>query len=132
MSACDGGVLILWKTEVCFAAYGGNMAERRTSERWPIRCEIHCHAGDQVFQAESFDVSEDGVSFLTDAHLPLNSEAILHYRPHPDDPLIVVRVLVRSQSGRRVGVKFLDLKHEHRETLRKHRSLAKTVGTSGS
>ena len=87
------------------------MAERRAAERWPIRCEIHCQAGDQVFQAESFDVSEDGVSFLTDAHLPINSEAVLHFRIHPDDPLIVVRVLVRWQSGRRVGVQFLDLKH---------------------
>ncbi len=108
------------------------MAERRASERWPIRCEIHCHTGDQVFQAESFDVSEDGVSFLTDAHLPVNSEAILHYRLHPDDPLIVVRVLVRSQSGRRVGVKFLDLKHEHRETLRNHRMRVKATSTTSS
>ncbi len=95
--------------------------ERRASERWPIRCEIHCRTGDQVFQAEAFDVSEDGVSFLTDAHLPVNTEATLHYRIHPDDPLIVTRVLVRSQKGRRVGVQFLDLKHEHRERLRQHR-----------
>lgn len=104
------------------------MAERRTSERWPIRCEIHCKTGDQVFQAESFDVSEDGVSFLTEAHLPVNSEAILHFRPHADDPLIVVRVLVRSQTGRRVGVKFLDLKHEHRESLHKHRDRTQSAG----
>jgi len=98
----------------------------RASERWPIRCEIHCKAGDQVFEAESFDVSEDGMSFLTDAQLPVNSEAILHYRPNPEDPLIVVRVLVRSQVGRRVGVQFLDLKHEHREALRQHRTRATT------
>jgi hypothetical protein len=96
--------------------------ERRASERWPVRCEIHCKTSDQVFQAESFDVGEDGISFLTDAHLPLNSEAVLHYRLHAEDPLIVVRVLVRSQVGRRVGVKFLDLKHEHRERLRQHRT----------
>ena len=93
----------------------------RASERWPIRCEIHCTAGDQVFHAESFDVSENGMSFLTDAQLPVDSEAILHYRPHAEDPLIVVRVLVRSQVGRRVGVQFLDLKHEHREHLRRHK-----------
>jgi hypothetical protein len=86
-----------------------------------MRCEIHCQAGDQVFQAESFDVSEDGISFLTDAQLPVNSEAILRYRIRRDDPLIVVRVLVRFQSGRRVGVQFLDFKHEDRERLRAHR-----------
>jgi hypothetical protein len=99
----------------------------RASERWPIRCEIHCKAGDQVFQAESFDVSEDGMSFLTDAQLPVNSEAVLHYRPQAEDPLIVVRVLVRSQVGRRVGVQFLDMKHEHREALRKYRARATTA-----
>jgi hypothetical protein len=104
------------------------MPEVRASERWPIRCEIHCKAGDLVFQAESFDVSENGMSFLTDAHLLVNSEAILHYRPHPDDPLIIVRVLVRSQVGNRVGVQFLDLKHEHRETLRQHRARSTAAG----
>ncbi len=104
------------------------MPGTRLSERWPIRCEIHCEAGDQVFQAESFDVSEDGMSFLTDAHLPVNSEAVLHYRPHAEDPLIVVRVLVRSQVGNRVGVQFLDLKHEHREHLRKHRARSQSAG----
>ena len=104
------------------------MPGTRTSERWPIRCEIHCQAGDQVFQAESFDVSEDGMSFLTDAKLPVNSEAVLHYRPHAEDPLIVVRVLVRSQVGRRVGVQFLDLKHEHREHLRQHKARAAATG----
>ncbi len=96
--------------------------ERRASERWRVRCEIHCRTGDQVFEAESFDVSEEGVSVLTDANLPVNSEAILRYRLRPDDPLIVARVLVRSQKGRRVGVKFLDLKHEHREQLRQNRT----------
>ena len=100
------------------------MVERRAAERCPIRCEIRCQAGDQVFQAESFDVSGDGVSFLTDAFLPVNSEAVLHYRIHPDDPVIVVRVLVRWQSGRRVGVQLLDLKHEHRDSLHKHRARA--------
>jgi PilZ domain len=104
------------------------MPGTRAAERWPIRCEIHCQAGDQVFQAESFDVSEDGMSFLTGTHLPVNSEAVLHYRPHPDDPLIVVRVLVRFQVGRRVGVQFLDLKHEHRETLLKHQSRTNAAG----
>jgi hypothetical protein len=106
------------------------MAGTRASERWPIRCEIHCQAGDQVFQAESFDVSENGMSFLTDAQLPVDSEAILHYRPHADDPLIIVRVLVRSQVGRRVGVQFLDLKHEHRATLLKHQYRANAAGKS--
>ena len=100
------------------------MEERRTSERWPFRCELRCKAGNQVFQAESIDVSEDGVSFLTDAQLPLNSEAILQYRVHVDDPLIVVRVAVRWQDGRRVGVQFLDFKQEHHELLRKHRARA--------
>jgi hypothetical protein len=109
---------------------GGIMPGVRASERWPIRCEIHCQAGDQVFQAESFDVSEDGMSFLTDAQLPVNSEAVLHYRPNADDPLIVVRVLVRSQVGRRVGVQFLDLKHEHRENLRRHKARAGATGKS--
>lgn len=107
---------------------GTAMAERRASERWPIRCEIHCQAGDQVFQAESFDVCEDGISFLTDAQLPVNNEAVLHYRPHAEDPLIVVRVLVRSQVGRRVGVQFLDLKHEHREHLRRHKARVAAAG----
>jgi hypothetical protein len=100
------------------------MAERRASERWPIRCEIRCHAGDHVFRAESFDVSEDGISFLTDARLPVNSEAILHCRIHADDPLMVVRVLVRSQVDRRVGVKFLDLNRQGRELLRRTRANA--------
>ncbi len=104
------------------------MAEdRRSSERFPVRCEIHCHHSGQVFEAESFDFSEDGVSFLTDAQLPLNSEAVLHYRMLHEDPLIVVRVLVRSQKGRRVGVKFLDLKHDHREHLRKHGERARAA-----
>ncbi len=105
------------------------MEERRAFERWPIRCQIHCHAGERVFQAESFDVSEDGLSFLTDTCLPVNSEAVAHLRIHRDDPLMVVRVLVRSQVGRRVGVKFLDLKHEHRAYLRSYVSKAKAAGT---
>ena len=107
---------------------GGAMPGIRASERWSIRCEIHCQAGDQVFQAESFDISENGMSFLTDSHLPVDTEAILHVRPHADDPLIVVRVLVRSQVGKRVGVQFLDLKHEHRETLRQHRARSAAAG----
>jgi hypothetical protein len=100
------------------------MEERRASRRWPMRCEIRCHAGNQVFMAESFDVSEDGISFLTDAQLAINSEAILHCRVQADDPLMVVRVLVRSQVGGRVGVKFLDLRHQDRERLRRARANA--------
>jgi hypothetical protein len=100
------------------------MEERRASRRWLMQCEIRCHAGDQIFEAESFDVSEDGISFLTDAQLPVNSEAILHCRIHADDPLMVVRVLVRSQVDRRVGVKFLDLKHQDRESLQRARARA--------
>jgi hypothetical protein len=100
------------------------MEERRASARWLIRCEIRCHAGGHVFQAESFDISEDGISFLTDARLPVNSEAILHCRIHADDPLMVVRVLVRSQVDRRVGVKFLDLRHQDRDRLRRGRDRA--------
>jgi hypothetical protein len=104
------------------------MEERRASVRWPMRCEIRCHAREQVFEAESFDVSEDGISFFTDARLPVNSEAILHCRIHADDPLMVVRVLVRSQVGGRVGVKFLDLKHRDREILRRDRSRGNAAG----
>jgi hypothetical protein len=104
------------------------MKERRASQRWPVRCEIRCHAGGHVFQAESFDISEDGISFLTDARLPVNSEAILHCRIHADDPLMVVRVLVRSQVDRRVGVKFLDLKREHRDRLRRDRDRVNPAG----
>ena len=48
--------------------------------------------------------------------------------PHADDPLIVVRVLVRSQVGKRVGVQFLDLKHEHREHLRRHKARVAAAG----
>jgi len=102
------------------------MEERRASERWSVRCEIRCKAGDQVFEAESFDVSEDGVSFMTDAQLPLDTEAELRYRLQAEDPLIVVRVVIRYQVGRRCGAKFLDLKHEHREQLQQHRASGKT------
>ncbi|HET7184527.1 MAG TPA: PilZ domain-containing protein [Terriglobales bacterium] len=100
----------------------------RASERWPIRCEIRCQAGDQTFEAESFDISENGMSFITDAHLPVDSEVELRYRLHPEDPLIIVRVLVRSQVGNRVGVQFLDLKHEHRERLLQHRARVAYAG----
>ncbi len=107
---------------------GDIMQERRAFERWPIRCQVHCFARDFSFQAESFDVSEDGISFLTNTHLPVDSEAELQFRIAPDDPLIVARVLVRSQVGRRVGVQFLDFKHGNREFLRDHPSRPKAAG----
>lgn len=88
------------------------MEERRASPRVPIRCEIQVEAGTQVFQAQAFDLSEDGISFFTLATLPVNSEAVLRYRLSPDDPLVTARVIVRQQVGNRVGVQFLDLKHE--------------------
>lgn len=88
------------------------MQERRASPRFPIRCEIQCDTGTQVFQAQAFDLSEDGLSFFTLATLPINSEAVLRYRLSPDDPLVTARVLVRQQVGNRIGVQFLDLKHE--------------------
>jgi hypothetical protein len=91
---------------------GGTMENRRASPRRPIRCEIQCEAGTQVFQAQAFDLSEDGISFFTLATLPVDSEAVLRYRLSPDDPLITARVRVRQQVGQRVGVQFLDLKPE--------------------
>ncbi len=89
------------------------MPERRASPRYPIRCEIQGETGTQVFQAQAFDLSEDGISFFTLANLPIGSEAVLKYRLAPDDPLVIARVRVRQQIGNRFGVQFLDLKHEH-------------------
>ncbi len=89
------------------------MQERRASPRRPIRCEIQCQTGNQVFEAQAFDLSEDGISFFTLAALPLNAEVTLRYRLSPDDPLIIARVRVCQQVGQRVGVQFLDLRHEH-------------------
>jgi PilZ domain len=88
------------------------MEDRRASPRRPIRCEIQCEAGTQVFEAQAFDLSENGISFFTLATLPMNSEVILRYRLSPDDPLVTARVRVRQQVGQRVGVQFLDFKHE--------------------
>ncbi len=95
------------------------MPERRASPRFPIRCEIQCEAGIQVFEAQSFDLSEDGISFFTTATLPVDTEAVLRYRLGPDDPLITVRVIVRQQAGSRFGAQFLDLKHEDRARVRR-------------
>ncbi|MGI9103852.1 MAG: PilZ domain-containing protein [Terriglobales bacterium] len=92
---------------------------KRAALRFPVRCQIHCDTGDQTFLAESFDLSEDGMSFVTGADLPVNSEALLQYRLQPDDPLITVRVLVRYRQGDRIGVQFLDLHHEHREMIKR-------------
>ncbi len=89
------------------------MPERRASPRFPIRCEIQCALGNQVFQAQAFDLCEDGLSFFTTASLPVGAEAVLRYRLSPDDPLITARVVIRRQLDNRVGVQFLDLKHEH-------------------
>ncbi len=95
------------------------ITSKRAAARFPVRCQIHCAAGDQTFVAESFDLSEDGMSFVTDADLPVNSEAVLQYHLHPEDPQVTVRVLVRYRHGDRVGVQFLDLHHEHRERIKK-------------
>jgi hypothetical protein len=100
------------------------MLERRASPRFPIRCDIQCEAGTQVFQAQAFDLSEDGMSFFTVTTLPINTEAVLRWRLRPDDPLITARVLIRHQSAGRVGVKFLDLTHEQHE----HTPLAQQDG----
>lgn len=95
------------------------MQERRASRRFPIRCAIQCATGTQAFLAQAFDLSEDGISFLTSSTLPLNTEAVLRCPLSPDDPLMTVRVLVRQQIGERVGVQFLDLKHEDRVRVRR-------------
>jgi hypothetical protein len=91
------------------------MEERRASPRFPIRWEIHCETGIQVLQVQGFDLNEDGLSFLTSATLPVNTEAVLRYRFSAEDPLVTARVLIRYQVADRVGVQFLDLKHEPRE-----------------
>ena len=84
--------------------------EQRLSVRKPINCRIEGVSGTEKFVAEGFDISDHGVSFKTEHRLPLDSEAILHYRLDDDGPMISAHVRIIREGGGRYGATFLDRK----------------------
>ena len=52
---------------------GMHTIEKRTSERRPFRCDIQVEAGGQTFPAQGLNISEGGVSFVTNAPVSIGA-----------------------------------------------------------
>ena len=95
-----------------------NMIEKRSSERRPFRCDIQCQAGGQIYPATGLNISEGGLSFMTDAPVSIGAEVMMRYRPREEDPLIAFKVVICWWTGKRVGARFGQLPEEYVEILR--------------
>ena len=82
----------------------------RLSVRKLIRCSIEGESGNETFDAQGFDMSEHGISFVTERKLPVNSELLLRYRLDDDGPMITARVRICRNAAGRYGAMFLEKK----------------------
>ena len=94
--------------------------ERRRYRRVKLVTQVHCQSMGRTEVMVTRDVSEGGMFINVKNPLPLNSELALTFRLGPTAPAIACHARVMfSQANLGMGIKFLDISEESRETLRK-------------
>jgi len=94
--------------------------DKRQYRRVKLITELQCEAVGREEVAVSRDISVGGMFVTAKNPFPQNSEIALSFRLRSGDPLISCRgKIMHSIKGRGMGVMFLDLSEEVRETLQK-------------
>jgi c-di-GMP-binding flagellar brake protein YcgR len=94
--------------------------ERRQYRRIKLVIQVHCEALGCNEIRVTRDVSVGGMFFNMQFPLPLGSELSLTFRIHPREPAVTCRAKVMfSRVGLGMGIQFLDLSEDARQTLQK-------------
>ncbi|MGD1102930.1 MAG: PilZ domain-containing protein [Terriglobia bacterium] len=94
--------------------------ERRQYRRVKLVTQVHCEALERNEILVTRDVSMGGMFINVKFPLPIDSELSLTFRLYPAEPAITCRAQVMfSRVGLGMGIQFLDLSAEARQTLQK-------------
>jgi c-di-GMP-binding flagellar brake protein YcgR len=94
--------------------------ERRQYRRVKLVTQVRCEALDRDEIMVTRDVSLGGMFINATFPLPLDSELSIAFRVSPGEPAIACRGRVMfSRAGLGMGIQFLDLSPEARQTLQK-------------
>ena len=94
--------------------------ERRQYRRVKLVTQVHCEALGCNEIRVTRDVSVGGMFFNVRFPLPIDSELSLTFRLYPTGPAITCRAkVVFAGVGLGMGIQFLDLSPEARQTLQK-------------
>ena len=94
--------------------------ERRQHRRVKLVTQVHCEALECNEIRVTQDVSVGGMFFNVRFPLPMGSELSISFRLNPAQPSITCRAKVTfSRVGLGMGIQFLDLSREARQTLQK-------------
>jgi hypothetical protein len=87
----------------------------RAFPRWTTQFAVCVITGKKTIPAEPVEMSEGGLSFLTDETLSVGDEITVEFKPAGASDWMRVKCLVRhSGKERRVGVEYLNLRRADR------------------
>lgn len=107
--------------------------ERRAHPRQPVHFDIMYGQGDELTLTTAVDMSECGLSFISNAPIPVGTELDMRLLIRPENQEDTIRLksrVIRSEQ-KRVGVVFENLKRADRERLHEYMErLSPLVGSS--
>ncbi len=105
-------------TGILRALRGPMLKENRRHARLPFRAAVTCNFGGKRFKTESVDLSEGGVLLESSGGAKLGDEMDLEFVIPPSrQPLALRAKVVRKEPPDRLGLQFLALSPEERETV---------------
>jgi len=110
---------------------GITMSEQRRTRRIKVSVATILEADNLHYFAETGDLSETGILLLTRRDFPIGARMRLAFALPPGLPNVIAEgVVKRSETGKGVGVEFVSLTSESKETLA--RFLDASPGSSDS
>ncbi len=85
------------------------MQERRSSPRWPFRCDLLCGVASALVVADPCNLSESGIAFKTVAYHPVGTELTMCLALQ-DGSAVNATAVVRRREGTTVGAEFVKLR----------------------
>lgn len=93
---------------------------RRKHKRVQYACELLIHNKQQVFSAQSVEISAGGASFkIENVSFPVGSEIYLHFKPGGDVPAFNATCSVVSKTGNKYGVSFKSISSTAKDSIEK-------------
>jgi hypothetical protein len=90
---------------------------RRAFPRWAAKIEVRLSWTSESVIVQAVEISEGGLTILSERPLPLQTEIEVAYRLRTDRSWVRVKGVVRHAEGDRVGVEFLNLTMKDRLAL---------------
>jgi HD domain/PilZ domain len=95
------------------------LTEKRRTARMPLRTDVECRQASKFRHALSVNISESGMLLENSDHFDLGQEMVLRFcLPNAPIPIEPEGVAVRKSLPDRVGVQFLSLSPQDRESIR--------------